>query len=105
MVTPAPEPTVADLLAYMQLGDYYTSDDAAEALTVALDTQASVCEVVPYTATLALAAKRRAAKLLVAKAAPLGTVDGGQFGSMFIPRWDTITEDLEKNYRRAGYAP
>jgi hypothetical protein len=104
MTTPAPVPVVGDLLAFLNLDPGYDPDAAAEALAAALDLQRARCEVVPYCAPLREAALRRAAKILVARSAPLGQVDGGDFGAMFLPRWDALVEELEADYRQGSFA-
>jgi hypothetical protein len=104
MGTPAEVPTVEDLLVWMQLDPGYEPPLAAEALAAALDLQRARCEVVPYTMDLREAALRRAAKILVARSAPLGQIDAGDFGQMFVPRWDALTEDLETNAKMGGIA-
>ena len=104
MTTPAPVPTTADLLDFLNLDENYDPGAAADALAAALDAQRSRCLVVPYCAPLREAALRRAAKILVARRAPLGQVDGGDFGAMYLPRWDNLVERLEADYRLGAFA-
>jgi len=103
MVTFAAAPTVADLLAYMNDPPIDTAD-AQEALDAALDQQAAVCVVDPYTASLRYAAMRRAEGLLTARSAPLGQVDMGAFGAMPLIRFDAKVEQLEADYRKGPFA-
>ena len=100
-----PVPDVAALLAYLQLDESnYDPADAQDALDAAIEVQASLCEVEPYTAALAQACLRRAAAFLTAKGAPLGQVDAGAFGSMPLIRYDAVTERLEAHYRKGPFA-
>ena len=99
------QPDVAALLAYLQLDENnYDTADAQDALDAALEVQASLCVVDPYTTALAQAALRRAAALLTAKGAPLGQVDSGAFGSMPLIRYDAMIERLEAHYRKGPFA-
>jgi hypothetical protein len=96
---------VAALLAYMNLdAQNYDTAEAQEALDAALEVQASLCVVEPYTQALAQACLRRAAAILTAKGAPLGQVDSGAFGTMPLIRYDAVTERLEADYRKGPLA-
>ena len=104
MTTPAPVPVVGDLLDFLNLDASYDPQAAEDALAAGLEVQRSLCDIQPYTASLREAALRRAAMILVARSAPLGQVDGGNFGSMYLPRWDNLVERLEADYRRGAFA-
>lgn len=99
----AAAPTVDDLLAYLG-GGSYPRDQAAAALDAALETQAAVCVVLPYTAALREAALRRAQTILVARGAPLGQIDTGAFGATPMMRYDPEVGRLEADYLRGGFA-
>lgn len=103
--TYTPVPDVSALLAYMNLdANNYDTDDAQAALNAAVEVQASLCVVEPYTEALAQAVLRRAAAILTAKGAPLGQVDSGAFGSFPLIRYDAVTDRLEADYRRGPLA-
>lgn len=105
MGTPAAIPVVQDLLDYLGLTtSNYDADEAQNALTAALDVQASLCEVDPYVATLREAALRRAAAILAGRGAPLGTVDQGPFGTTNLIRYDAHVERLEADRRLGEFA-
>jgi len=104
MTTPSPVPVVGDLVDFLGLDTGYDPAAAQQALDAALDLQRARCRVVPYCVDLREAALRRAAKILVARSAPLGTIDSGDFGQMFLPRWDTLVEELEADYRLGPFA-
>jgi hypothetical protein len=95
------QPTAADLAEYAKV-------DPGEALLVeamgaALDQQCERCVVVPYTASLRLAALRRGARYLAGRNVPLGIVVG-EFGSDRLARWDALTDELEATRLRVVVA-
>lgn len=101
----AAKPTVDDLLSYLALdGDNYPPDQAQQALDAALDVQASLCAVAPYTASLHEAALRRAAAILAGRGAPLGQMDAGPFGQFPLIRFDAHIERLEADHRLGNFA-
>lgn len=100
-------PTVDDLLDYLALtGANYPLEQAQEALDAASEMQADMCVMDPYEPPLREAALRRAARLLVGRGAPLGVSDQAQYGAGAVPllRWDAHIEELEREYRRGGFA-
>lgn len=92
-------PTVPDLARYLKT-DRVDPEDLSDALETALEQQALRCVTVPYTASLAEAAKRRAARILAARGAPLGALDLGPLGSSPLIRYDALIEENEGPYRR-----
>ena len=105
-------PDRAELLAWLGVSpDPGTApDDYDLALAAALAEQASACiwsdadGVETYTESLHYAALRRAAVKLAAKGMPLGIFDAGDFGSVYLPRWDSEVERAEAQYRVGGFA-
>jgi hypothetical protein len=95
-------PTVADLAAY--LGVDAGTPGLADAIAVAVEAQASRCLVDPYTAGLAYAATRRAARTYAARNHLLGTVDAGDFGTFRIARWDAEIDSAEAPYLKGGFS-
>lgn len=95
-------PTAADLAEWMKAPA--ATPDMELALAAALEAQAAACWTAPYTAGLKIAAMRRAQRILAARAAPLGSLDLGEFGATPIPRWDADVETNESPYRRGGFA-
>ena len=101
--TAAEVPTVEDLLDYMG-NPPITTAEAEAALDAALQQQAALCVVDPYTVSLRYAALRRAEGLLTARSAPLGQVDMGAFGAYPLIRFDAKVEQLEADYRLGAFA-
>lgn len=85
-------PTVQD--AADRLGVDPSTPGLSAILTAALDVQAQVCTVDPYTDALHEAALRRVSFLWSSRAHHLGTVDNGygvtQYLPMFHPDWDML---------------
>ena len=104
MTTPAQVPTVGDLLDFLNLDSSYDPAAAGDALAAALDVQRATCQVVPYCVSLREAALRRASAILVARSAPTGQIDSGDFGASYVPRFDPVVERLEADYRLGPFA-
>lgn len=103
--TYTPVPDVSDLLAYLSLtGANYDTAQAQAALDAAVETQAQVCVVEPFTAALAEAVLRRAQAILTARGAPLGQIDTGDFGVSTMLRYDPKIGELEAAYVRGAFA-
>jgi glycosyltransferase A (GT-A) superfamily protein (DUF2064 family) len=98
-------PTRQDLFDWLGTTDPGAPGDVYDlALEQALEGQRARCVIGPYTPALHGAALRRAARFLAAKGMSLGAFDSGDFGTMYLPRWDAQIEELEMHYRRGGFA-
>ena len=99
-------PTAADVAAYLSLTDPDETlvAELAISLEVAIEQQASRCDVSDFTRALWQAARRRAARDLAARNAVLGLVDVGDLGAVRMSGWDAQIEALEGPYRKAGLA-
>ena len=74
------------------------------ALETAKGEQAADCSLDPYTPGLHAACLRRAARFAASKGLTLGAFDGGDFGQIYLPRWDTEIERYEAPHRLGGFA-
>lgn len=101
-MTAAP-PDIDDLRAWLP-GAQVDDAAAADALQAALEAQSARCRTDPYTAGLRIAALRRAARILAARHAPLGTVDNGELGAVYLPATDPETEALERPHLLGPFA-
>ena len=105
-------PTRADLFDWLGMADPGTTPDEYDlALAVALEQQSARCTWDdgetpdrPYTDGLHHAALRRAAKILAGKGMSLGFADNGDFGTVYLPRWDQLIEESEMDHRVGGFA-
>lgn len=98
-------PSRADLMAWLGMVDPGTSPDHYDlCLDAALAAQAARCDVSTYGPELHEAALRRTTRDLSAKGMALGVYDSPDFGQMYLPRWDAVTNNLEAPYLLGGFA-
>lgn len=99
-------PSRADLFAWLGQADPGTGpgDVYDLALETAVELQEQACMWADYTSTLHAAALRRAARFLAARGLALSRLDQGEFGSVYLPRWDAEIETYEAEFRRGGFA-
>ena len=100
-------PTLEQVRAYLQVDPDRLPDDQLQRMyDAALTEQAQLCrytdDLADYPAPLAQAFLRRVQREVAAKAIPLGLVgpEGGDFGPMAVPFFDSLIEAHERGYRR-----
>jgi len=96
-------PTVSDLEEHLQVQPGAV-DGLQTALDAALVWLRHRCIVDGWPDDLREGALIKAHGILVARGAPTGLVDNGEFGVMYAPRHNPNLEDLIGPYRRAGMA-
>jgi hypothetical protein len=62
--------------------------------------QAALCTIDPWSPPLTQALYRRCGRAVAATGAPLGIVDGGEYGTATVPRWDAEIERYEAPFRK-----
>lgn len=101
-----PLPSRSELFEWLGQADPGTGpgDVYDLALETSIELQGQVCVWTDYTSTLHAAALRRAARFLAARGLALSRLDQGEFGSVYLPRWDAEIETYEAEHRIGGFA-
>lgn len=106
VVLPVPEPSIADIRAWCQVGPTVVTDEMLGTVRDAeIELQSAACtglgELYPgeMPSSLAQALMRRVARQLAARGVPLGVTGADEYGPMVLPAYDTEIARLEAPWR------